>query len=133
MVNHRLKLDGHEFRTRFDDGVRNSFVLETTIQGGCVESLSQPRTLLRNGEPIVFDRIALIQPELAGHSFCVATYVSENLGKDVDGTPFEIVIGSLTMKQHGIRFDAEGETLDLTRFARDIAEFSEYPLSRHAA
>ena len=133
MVTHCLTLDGHKCRTLFDDSVRHSYVMETTIHGGCVESLSQPRTLLRNAEPIVFDRITLIQPELAGHSFCVAAYVCENIGEDVDGPPFDLVIGSLTMKQYGIRLDTERETLDLTHFARDIAEFSEYPLSRQTA
>jgi hypothetical protein len=50
--------------------------------------------------------------------------VIEEIGKDEDGKPIEILFGALAMQQWGIRPKPDEERLDLSHYPDEFVEFS---------
>jgi hypothetical protein len=49
--------------------------------------------------------------------------VLDEIGRDEDGKPIEVVFGALAMQEWGIRLDLPGEQLDLTHYPKEFVEF----------
>jgi len=49
--------------------------------------------------------------------------VIDEIGKDENGTPIEILFGALAMQQWGIRLLPDEERLDLSHYPREFVEF----------
>jgi hypothetical protein len=49
--------------------------------------------------------------------------VIEEIGKDEDGNPIEILFGALARQQWGIRLNPAEEKLDLSRYPEEFVEF----------
>jgi hypothetical protein len=51
--------------------------------------------------------------------------VIDEIGKDKDGRPIDMLFGAIAMQLWGIKLDVPNEKLDLTHFAHDFVEFTE--------
>ena len=47
----------------------------------------------------------------------------DEIGKDEDGRPIDILFGALAMQQWGIRPIPDDEKLDMTHYSKEFVEF----------
>jgi hypothetical protein len=50
--------------------------------------------------------------------------IIDEIGKDEDGKPIEVLFGALAMQQWGIRLVLAEERLDLTHYPKEFVEFT---------
>ena len=58
-----------------------------------------------------------------GHQISTLALVIDEIGRDEDGKPIEILFGALAMQQWGIRPIPDEERLDLTHYPEEFVEF----------
>ena len=122
-VRETVKLDGQECWALFDTGVRSSYVVNTvTDRLGAVQTFHPIRTAL-GGRVKVATCTALLQAEVQGHLISTHALVVDEIGKDEDGRPIEILFGALAMQQWGIRPIPDEERLDLSHYPEEFTEF----------
>jgi len=68
-------------------------------------------------------RTALLQAEVEGHPISTHAMVVDEIGRDEDGRPIEILFGALAMQQWGIRPIPDEERLDLSHYPEEFVEF----------
>ena len=66
---------------------------------------------------------AILEAEIASHPIATHALVIEEIGKDEDGKPIEILFGALAMQQWGIRPKPDEERLDLSHYPEEFVEF----------
>lgn len=66
---------------------------------------------------------AILEAEIEGHPIATHALVIEEIGKDEDGQPIEILFGALAMQQWGIRPIPDEERLDLSHYPEEFVEF----------
>jgi hypothetical protein len=66
---------------------------------------------------------ALLQAQVQGHPISTHALIVDEIGKDEDGQPIEILFGALAMQQWGIRPIPDEERLDLSHYPEEFAEF----------
>jgi hypothetical protein len=68
-------------------------------------------------------KAAVLNAEIEGHRISTHALVVNEIGKDEDGKPIEILFGALAMQQWGIRPLPDEERLDLSRYPKEFVEF----------
>jgi len=122
-VRQMVKVDGHEFWTLFDTGARNTYVVPAVAEFlTTTRSLPPLRTAL-GGEIKQASRRAVLEAEVQGHPISTHALVIEEIGRDEDGRPIQILFGALAMQQWGIRPVPDEERLDLTHYPKEFVEF----------
>ena len=66
---------------------------------------------------------AILEAEVEGHPIAAHALVIDDIGRDEDGKPIEIVFGALAMQQWGIRPVPDEERLDLTHYPEEFVEY----------
>jgi hypothetical protein len=66
---------------------------------------------------------AILEAEIEGHLIATHALVLDEIGKDEDGKPIEILFGALAMQQWGIRPIPDEERLDLSHYPEEFVEF----------
>jgi len=79
--------------------------------------------LLAGRHPGGLGQIAFLEAEVDGHLISTHALVLENIRKDEDGRPIEILFGAQAMQQWGIRPVPDEERLDLTHYPEEFVEF----------
>ena len=80
------------------------------------------RTAL-GGEVRETNTAAILEAEVEGHPITTHALVLEDIGRDEDGRPIEILFGALGMQQWGIRPIPDQERLDLTHYPEEFVEY----------
>ena len=80
------------------------------------------RTAL-GGEVRETNTSAILEAEIEGHPISTHALVINEIGKDENGTPIEILFGALAMQQWGIRPVPDEERLDLSHYPEEFVEF----------
>ena len=121
-IRQTIKVDGQECWTLFDTGARNTYVIPSVAQILTTSSIRPVRTALGGGVKET-STAALLEAEIQGHSISTHALVIEEIGKDEDGKPIEILFGALAMQQWGIRPIPDEERLDLSHYPEEFVEF----------
>jgi hypothetical protein len=118
-----IAVDGLKCWTLFDSGARNSYVIPAVAE--VLATSPTPRTIKTalGGAIRQTAQAALLEGEIEGHSFSTHALVIEEIGKDEDGKPIEILFGALAMQQWGIRLNPAEEKLDLSHYPEEFLEF----------
>ena len=66
---------------------------------------------------------ALLEAEIQGRRISTHALVIDDIFKDEDGAPIEILFGALAMQQWGIRLVPDEERLDLSHYPEEFVEF----------
>jgi len=66
---------------------------------------------------------AILHADIEGHPVSTYALVIDNIGRDEDGNPIEILFGALAMQQWGIKLNPPEEKLDLTNYPEEFVEF----------
>jgi hypothetical protein len=122
-IRENLKIKGRDCWTLFDSGVRNSYVVQQATDGLLVAPLEEPRSFALGGKAHSITASCLVQARVEGHPVEFHANVTDEIGKDEDGKPIEMLFGAIAMQQWGIKLDLTNERLDLTHLAHDFVEF----------
>jgi len=66
---------------------------------------------------------AILEAEVEDYPISTHAWVLDEIGKDEDGKPTEILFGALTMQQWGTRPIPDEERLDLSHYPKEFVEF----------
>jgi len=118
-----IKVDGRDCWTLFDTSARNTYVTSTVAKG--LKTSVKPRTIRTalGGEIKETNTAAILEAEIEGHPISTHALVIDEIGKDENGTPIEILFGALAMQQWGIRPVPDEERLDLSHYPQEFVEF----------
>jgi hypothetical protein len=122
-IRQTIKVDGQECWTLFDTGARNTYVVPSVA--GILKTSTMAhtfRTALGGGVKET-KTSAILEAEIEGHPIATHALVIDEIGKDEDGKPIEILFGALAMQQWGIRPVPDEERLDLTHYPEEFVEF----------
>ncbi len=97
-IKQSIKVDGRECWTLFDTGARNSCVIPSVAQNLKTSKLAHAYRTALGAEVKQTDTAAILDAEIEGHPISTHALVLENIGKDEDGRPIEILFGALAMQ-----------------------------------
>ena len=122
-IRQMIAVDGRKCWTLFDSGARNTYVIPSVAE--VLTTSATPRTIRTSlgGTVKEINQAALLEGEIEGHSFSTHALVIQEIGKDENGKPIEILFGALAMQQWGIRLNPAEEKLDLTHYPEEFLEF----------
>jgi len=107
----------------FDTGARNTYVIPSVAQVLKTSTMLHAFRTALGGEVRETKTSAILEAEIEGHPIATHALVIEEIGKDEDGKPIEILFGALAMQQWGIRPIPDEERLDLTHYPEEFVEF----------
>jgi len=118
-----IAVDGRKCWTLFDAGARNTYVLPSVAE--VLRTSATPRTIRTalGGGVRETNTEAVLHAEIEGRSISTYALVIDEIGKDEDGKPIEILFGALAMQQWGIRPIPDEEKLDLSHYPEEFVEF----------
>jgi hypothetical protein len=122
-IRQAIDIDGRKCWTLFDTGARNTYVIPAIAE--ILKTSPTPRTIRTAlGETVKeTNTAALLEAEVDGRPISTHALVIDEIGKDENGTPIEILFGALAMQQWGIRPVPDEERLDLTHYPEEFVEF----------
>ncbi len=118
-----IAVDGQKYWTLFDTRARNTYVTPSVAQ--LLQTSPTPRTMRTalGGGVKETNTEAVLHADIEGHAISTYALVIQEIGKDEDGKPIEILFGALAMQQWGIRPIPDEEKLDLTHYPEEFVEF----------
>lgn len=122
-IRRKIKVDGQECWTLFETGARNTYVIPSVAKA--LKTLPTPRTIRAalGGGIKETNTEAHLHAEIEGHPISTYALVIEDIGRDEEGKPIEILFGALAMQQWGIRPVPDEERLDLSQYPEEFIEF----------
>ena len=118
-----IKVDGQQCWTLFDTGARNTYVIPSVAQALKTSKMPRAFRTALGGEVRETNTSAILEAEIEGHPISTHALVINEIGKDENGTPIEILFGALAMQQWGIRPVPDEERLDLSHYPEEFVEF----------
>ncbi len=122
-VREMVKVDGQEYWALFDTGVRSTYVVPVVTKKLRATLTLHPIRTALGGRVKVTTCTALLQAEVRGCPISTHALVVDEIGKDDDGRPIEILFGALAMQQWGIRPIPDEERLDLSHYHEVFTKF----------
>jgi Aspartyl protease len=122
-IRQTIKVDGKECWTLFDTGARNTYVIPLVAQSLKTSTMAHAFRTALGGEVKEAKTSAILEAEIQGHLISTHALVIDEIGKDEDGKPIEILFGALAMQQWGIRPIPDEERLDLSHYPDEFVEF----------
>jgi hypothetical protein len=123
-IREHIQVDNRNCWTLFDTGARNTYIVPAVAALLTTTKLPKPfRSALGGGVKKATEG-ALLTAEVQGHKLFTNAMVVDDIGKDEDGKPIEVLFGALAMQQWGIRPIPDEERLDMTHYPEEFVEFS---------
>jgi hypothetical protein len=122
-IRQTIKVDGLECLTLFDTGARNTYVIPSVAGTLKTSAMAHAYRTALGGEVRETKTAAILEAEIEGHPITTHALVLNEIGKDEDGKPIEILFGALAMQQWGIRPIPDEERLDLSHYPDEFLEF----------
>jgi hypothetical protein len=122
-VRQDIKVDGRLCWTLFDTGARNTYVTSSVAEALQTSDMLQPIRTALGGLHRDINAAAILEAEIEGRPINTHALVVDEIGRDEDGKPIEILFGALAMQQWGIRPVPDEERLDLSRYPDEFIEF----------
>ena len=122
-IKQKIKVDGQECWTLFDTGARNTYVIPSVAKILTTSAMLHAFRTALGGAVRETNTSAILEAEIEGHPISTHALVIDEIGKDEDGKPIEILFGALAMQQWGIRPIPDEERLDLSHYPQEFIEF----------
>ena len=122
-VREHIEVKGQRFWTLFDTGARNTYVVPRVAALLSTSMLSQPFRAALGRKVREATQAAILDAEIEGCKLSTHAVVLDDIGKDEDGKPIDILFGALAMQQWGIRPVPDQEKLDLSHYSKEFLEF----------
>lgn len=111
--------------TLFDSGSRNTYVAREAVVGLETKPRTTPWSAAIGGKVHEVKETCVLDASIDQHEIETLARVVDEIGKDEDGKPIEILFGALSMQEWGIRLDLPNERVDLSHYSTTFVEFSE--------
>ena len=122
-IREEIDVDGRKCWTLFDSGARNSYITPDVALRLTARALPQPRQIRIGGATHQITETCIVLADLEGHSLDFQAWVIDDIGRDEDGRPIDVLFGALAMQLWGIKLDLQNEKLDFTHFSTDFVEY----------
>ncbi|PYQ31703.1 MAG: hypothetical protein DMF56_00935 [Acidobacteria bacterium] len=122
-IRQAIRIDGRECWTLFDTGARNTYVIPSVAQLLNTTPTPMPMRTALGGTVKETNTSATLNAEIEGKTISTYALVINEIGKDEEGTPIEVLFGALAMQQWGIRPVPDEERLDLSHYPEEFLEF----------
>ena len=122
-VREHIRVNGKKCWTLFDRGARNTYVVPAVAALVVTAKLPKPFRSALGGGVKKATKGAFLNAEVQGHKLFTTAMVVDEIGKDEDGKPIEVLFGALAMQNWGIRPVPDEERLDLTHYPKEFVEF----------
>jgi hypothetical protein len=122
-VREHIQVNGKKCWTLFDTGARNTYVVPAVAAFLTTTKLLKPFRSALGGHIKKTTTGALLNALVQGHKLFTSAMVINEIGRDEDGKPIEVLFGALAMQQWGIRPVPDEERLDLTHYPKEFVEF----------
>src|SRR5213593_2571476 len=122
-IKQSIKVDGRFCWTLFDTGARNTYVIPSVAEALKVSVMTPTVRTVLGGSVKETNRGTVLNVEIEGHPITTQALVIDEIDKDENGTPIEILFGALAMQQWGIRLIPDEERLDLSHYPQEFVEF----------
>jgi hypothetical protein len=122
-VREHIQVNRKKCWTLFDTVARNTYVVPAVASLLTPVKLPKPFRSHLGGKVRKATRGAVLNAEVGGHKVSTHAMVINEIGKDEQGKPIEVLFGALAMQQWGIRPVPVEERLDLTHYPREFVEF----------
>jgi hypothetical protein len=122
-VREYIDIKGRKCWTLFDTGARNTYVVPEIAALLVTSQLAKPFRSALGGKVREASQAAVLDAEVEGHKVSSHAMVIDEIGKDEDGKPIEVLFGALAMQQWGIRPLPHEEKLDLSYYSKEFLEF----------
>ncbi len=122
-VRQEIDVGGRRCWTLFDTGARNTYVDQTVAALLARSPTDTPIRTGLGGHIREAKEVAVLKAKIEGHPISTHAFVIDEIGKDEDGKPIEVLFGALAMQQWGIRPIPDEERLDLSHFPTEFIEF----------
>jgi hypothetical protein len=122
-VREHIQVNGKKCWTLFDMGARNTYVVPAVAALLTTTKLPKAFRSALGGGIKKATKGAFLTAEVQGHKLFTNAMVVDEIGKDEDGKPIEILFGALAMRQWGIRPVSDQDGLDLTHYPTTFVEF----------
>src|SRR5258708_5075644 len=122
-IRQTIKVDVQECWTLFDTDARNTYVNPSVAKALRTEPTPRTIRMALGGGIKETNTEAHLHAEIQGHQISTYALVVENIVKDEEGKPIEILFGALAMQQWGIRPIPDDERLDLSHYPEEFVEF----------
>lgn len=111
------------FWTLFDTGAKNTYIVPSVANLLPKQKLSTPEGVALGGSIHHFDEVCILTGVIDGKRIWASACIIDNIGKDDNGKPIEILFGALAMQRWCIIPVPEKEDLDLTHYPNEFVEF----------
>lgn len=118
-----IAVDGRKCWTMFDSGARNTYVTPSVAELLNTSPTPQVIHTALGGGIKETNTAAVLNADIEGHPISTHALVVDNIGRDEDGNPIEILFGARAMQQWGIKLNPPEEKLDLTNYPYEFVEF----------
>jgi hypothetical protein len=118
-----IHINGRKCWTLFDSGARNTYVVPEVAALLTTSRLAKPFRTALGGSVKKAKQTALLEGSIHGCAISTHAMVIDEIGKDEDGKPIEVLFGALSMQQWGIRPIPDQEKLDLSHYSKEFTEF----------
>jgi hypothetical protein len=124
-VRENIQVNGKKCWTLFDSGARKTYVVPAVAS--LLVKTKLPKTLRSGlgGKVKKASETAILIAKVQGHDISTNALVIDEIGKDEEGKPIEVLFGALAMQEWGIRPVPDEERLDLTHYPKEFVEFME--------
>jgi hypothetical protein len=122
-IREHIKVHGKKCWTLFDSGARNTYVVPAVA--ALLDTFKLPKAFKSalGGSVKKVTQGAILLADIEGCKIFTDAVVINEIGKDEDGKPIEILFGALAMQHWGIRLVLAEERLDLTHYPEEFVEF----------
>jgi hypothetical protein len=128
-IREHIRINGRKCWTLFDSGAQNTYVVPEVARLLVTKKMTKPFRSALGGGIKKATTLALLDAQVEGHKVATHAMVVDEIGKDEDGRPIEVVFGALAMQQWGIRLVPKEERLDLNHYPHEFVEFFGQPLN----
>jgi hypothetical protein len=127
-----IQVDGRRCRTLFDSGATNTYITAEASAGLPRTQLPVPRPAGIGGKTRQATELCFVVGTLEGRPIEVKAYVLDEIGRDTQGQPIDILFGAVAMREWNIIIVPKEERLDLTHCPSEFIEFPETLLHEQA-
>jgi hypothetical protein len=122
-VREHIKVNGKKFWTLFDTGARNTYVVPRVAASLVKSKLPKTFRSALGGGIKQAKEAAVLNADIQGCKISTLAMIIDDIGKDEEGKPIDILFGALAMQNWGIHPIPHKVKLDLSNYPKEFVEF----------
>lgn len=121
-IREEIDVDGRKCWALFDSGARNSSITRDA-SGGLPRVHRKAREAAFGGKVHQVTEVCIVPADVEGRPLEFQASVVDEIGRDEDGRPIDVLFGAIAMQLWGVKLDVPNERLDFTHYSTDFVEY----------